>query len=46
MIPEETMNHVRPIATAIVLSIAATGLGAINAAEQQLNPKGITETPG
>ena len=36
------MKHVRLITTAIALSIAATGLSAINAAEQQLNPKGIT----
>ena len=35
------MERVRLI-TAIALSIAATGLSAINAAEQQLNPKGIT----
>jgi quercetin dioxygenase-like cupin family protein len=42
MIPEETMKHVRLITTAIALSVAATGLSAINAAEQQLNPKGIT----
>jgi quercetin dioxygenase-like cupin family protein len=40
--PEESMRHVRLITTAIALSIPATGLSAINAAEQQLNPKGIT----
>jgi hypothetical protein len=39
---EKTMKHVRLITTAIALSIAATGLSAINAAEQQSNPKGIT----
>src|SRR5436190_23222314 len=36
------MKHVKLITPAIALSIAATGLSAINAAEQQLNPKGIT----
>jgi hypothetical protein len=35
MIPEETMKHLRLITTAIALSIAATGLSAINAAQAQ-----------
>lgn len=36
------MKHVRLITTAIALSVAAVGLSAVNAAEQQLDPKAIT----
>src|SRR5713101_9622156 len=42
IIPEETMKYVKLTMTAIALSVAATGLSTINAAEQQLNPKAIT----
>ena len=36
------MKYVKLTMTAIALSVAATGLSTINAAEQQLNPKAIT----
>jgi quercetin dioxygenase-like cupin family protein len=36
------MQHLRLITTAIVLSVAAAGLNAVNAAEQQLDPKAIS----
>jgi len=35
------MRHMRLITTAVALSVAAAGLSAVNAAEQQLNPKAI-----
>jgi hypothetical protein len=35
------MKPVTPITTAIALSLAAAGLSAVSAAEQQLNPKAI-----
>src|SRR3984893_14926257 len=38
----KTMNHLRLITTAIALSVAAVGVSAVNAAEQQLDPKAIT----
>jgi quercetin dioxygenase-like cupin family protein len=42
MIPEETMRHLRLIATAIAVSALAAGASMAGAAEQQLNPKAMT----
>jgi quercetin dioxygenase-like cupin family protein len=39
---EDNMKHVKLITAVIALSIAGTGLGTVNAAEQPLNPKAIS----
>ena len=42
MVPEEAMKPLKLVATAIALSFAAAAPGAVNAAEQPLNPKAIS----
>jgi hypothetical protein len=42
MVLEDAMKHLRLVATAIAVSVAAAASGTIKAAEQPLNPKAIT----